>query len=216
MSTKGVFKVKCPACNEQFDADFWTVVRGDKDLELKEMLISGEFDLLMCPNCSAMVSYEETFIYLDPEKELLVFVMPEAYRAEKEKWLEKMRADYDTVKGSLLNMRSLSFEPVCFFGAAELSALLLKDRDMEEETEVMEFIAAEKKFKSAGINPSYARAHDLPFSLPYSGASPSRASALAAAKAISAANDALPRVKNLLKTLEALETESVGFIKHAH
>lgn len=221
MATKGVFKVQCPACGEQFDADFWTVVRGDKDLELKEMLLSGEFDLLMCPNCSAMVSYEETFIYLDPSRELFIFVMPGTYRGEKDKWLEKMRADYDTVKGSLLNVRSLSFEPAYFFGAAELSAMLLKDRDMEEETEVMEFIAAEKKFKTAGISPAYARAHGLPFSLPYFGASPTKEAAIAAVKDIAASNDALPRVRNLLKALEALDTDEVSFVRrsansHAH
>ncbi|OGS52353.1 MAG: hypothetical protein A3J79_05115 [Elusimicrobia bacterium RIFOXYB2_FULL_62_6] len=213
MATKGVFKVKCGACGEQFDADFWTVVRGDKDLELKEMLISGEFDLLMCPHCSEMVSYEETFIYLDPGKELFVFVMPEAYRAEKAKWLEKMRSDYDTVKASLRNVGSLNFEPACFFGAAELSALLLRDRDIEEETEVMEFIAAEKKFSVVPVNPSFARAHDLPFSLPYSGASPSRAAALAAARDIAASNDALLRVGNLLRALEALKGADIDFIR---
>jgi len=213
MATKGVFKVKCPACHEQFDADFWTVVRGDRDHDLKEMLISGEFDLLMCPKCSAMVAYEETFIYLDPDKELFIFVMPETCLSEKEKWLEKMRADYDTVKNSLLNVRSLCFEPICFFGAAELSALLLRDRDMEEETEVMEFIAAEKKFRTAEIRPSFARTHNLPFSLPYLGGAPSKDTALAAVKEIIASNDALVRVKNLLKILEQPGTSGIEFIK---
>ncbi|MBI4801825.1 MAG: hypothetical protein HY796_04805 [Elusimicrobia bacterium] len=213
MSTKGVFKVKCPACQEQFNADFWTVVRGDRDQELKEMLISGEFDLLMCPNCSALVAYEETFIYLDPGKELLVFVMPEAYLTEKDKWLEKTRADCDLVKSSMLNLQSLCFEPVYFFGAAELAALLLRDRDIEEETEVLEFIAAEKKFRTAGIHPSFARAHDLPFSLPYSGPSLSKDTALAAVHDIIASNDALLRAQNLLKILSALETAEIGFVK---
>ena len=30
MATKGVFRVECPHCGEGFDADFWTVVRGDQ------------------------------------------------------------------------------------------------------------------------------------------------------------------------------------------
>ena len=213
MSTKSVLKVKCPACQEQFDADFWTVVRGDRDRDLREMLISGEFDLLICPKCSGMVACEETFIYLDPEKELFVFVMPETYLKEKEKWLKKMRADYDTVKNSLLNMQNLCFEPICLFGAADLSALLLRDRDTEEETEVMEFIAAEKKFAAAKISPSFARAHNLPFSLPYLGVSPSKDTALAAVKDILASNDALLRVKNLCQILERHETAEIGFVK---
>ena len=52
MSIKGSFKAQCPSCKESFDADFWTVVRGDQDQDLKEALIDGELDMLMCPGCS--------------------------------------------------------------------------------------------------------------------------------------------------------------------
>lgn len=213
MSIKGVFKAECPSCNERFDADFWTVIRGDKDLALKEALISGEFDLLMCPACSNVFSCEETFIYMDPEKELLIFVMPESYLKEKEKWLEKMRQDYEALKGSFVKEGIFVFEPQFHFGAAALSDLLLRDRDVEEETDVMAFIAGERGFKYAKIRPGFARERDLPFSLPYAGASPDRNSALEAVRAIAAANDALIRVKNLLKTLEESKTPDLPFIK---
>ena len=55
MATKGVFRVECPHCGEAFDADFWTVVRGDRDHDVKELILSGEFDLLMCPKCEKPV-----------------------------------------------------------------------------------------------------------------------------------------------------------------
>ena len=122
MSIKGVFKAECPACHERFDADFWTVVRGDHDLALKEALISGEFDLLMCPSCSNVFPCEETFIYMDPEKELLIFVMPESYLKEKEKWLEKMRLDYDALRESFVKEGVFVFEPQYYFGAAALAS----------------------------------------------------------------------------------------------
>lgn len=213
MSIKGVFKAECPSCNERFDADFWTVIRGDRDQALKEALISGEFDLLMCPACSKVFPCEETFIYMDPEKELLIFVMPESYLKEKEKRLEKMRLDYEALKGSFIKEGIFVFEPQYHFGAAALAGLLLRDRDIEEETDVMAFMAGERGFKRAEIRPGFARRHDLPFSLPYAGAAPDRDSALEAARAIAAANDALVRVKNLLKILEESKTTDLPFIK---
>lgn len=212
MSIKGSFKAECPSCKERFDADFWTVIRGDQDEALKEALLSGEADMLMCPGCSKIFPAEETFIYMDPGKELLVFVMPAGYLAEKEKWLQKMRLDYEALKPSFVKEGVLSFEPLYYFGAGALSELLLRDRDMEEETEVMEFMAGERGLKKAAVRPGFAREHDIPFSLPYDGC-PCRDHALEAARAISSANDALPRVKNLVKTLEELKTQDLPFLK---
>jgi len=212
MSIKGSSKAECPSCGFKFDADFWTVIHGDQDLALKEAIISGEFDLLMCPGCSGLFPCEETFIYMSPEKELLVFVMPADYSKEREKWLEKMRLDFETLKGSFLKEGIVASEPLYYFGAGMLSDLLLRDRDMEEETDVMEFMAGERGFKSAKILPGFARLHDLPFSLPYAGC-PCRDHALEAARAITASNDALARVKNLVRTLEELKTQDLPFIK---
>ena len=213
MSIKGVFKAECPSCKEHFDADFWTIVRGDQDQTLKEEIMSGEFDLLMCPGCSNVFPCEETFIYMDPEKELLIFVMPESYLKEKEKWLDKMRLDYEVLRESFVKEGLFVFEPQYYFGAAALAGLLLRDRDMEEETDVMEFMAKERGFNNVKVQAGFARQHDLPFSLPYAGAAPDRVSALEAARTIAADNDALTRVKNLLKTLEEFKTTDLPFVK---
>jgi hypothetical protein len=212
MSIKGSFKAECPFCGERFDADFWTVIRGDRDSALKEALISGEFDLLMCPRCSKIFPCEEMFIYLDPGKELLVFVLPAGYLKEKDRWLEKMRCDHEVIKASFAKENILAVEPLYYFGAGMLSDLLLNDRDREEETDVMAFMAGERGFKSVDIRPGFARKHDLPFSLPYEGPAPDRDSALKAALAIADANDALARVKNLRKTLEELKTPELPFL----
>ena len=180
---------------------------------LKEALISGEFDLLMCPACSSVFPCEETFIYMDPDKELLIFVMPESYLKEKEKWLQKMRLDYDALKDSFVREGVFVFEPQYYFGAAALADMLIKDRDREEETDVVAFMAGERGFRHAKIRPCFARQYDLPFSLPYAGSEPDRDSALKAARAIAADNDALARVKNLLRTLEESQTPDLPFVK---
>ena len=213
MSTKGQVSIECPNCGERFAADFWTVVRGDSDADLKDLIISGEFDLLGCPRCSAVFSHEEPFLYLDPRLELLVFVMPENYRPEKEKWLAKMKADYAALGPTSFGGRLAGLEPAYFFGVDELSALLSRDRDMEEESEVLACLAGENNFKTAKVKAGPARVKDLPFCLPYSGAAPVKEGALSAVKKLLSVNDALPRLKNLLKELETLDAEEIPFIK---
>ena len=212
MSIDGTYKAECPFCGERFDADFWTVIRGDRDHKLKEAIIGGECDLLMCPACSGVFACEETFIYLDPGMELMVFVIPEARSGEKEGLLEKMRLDYEAFRKSHAEGADVDFPPLYHFGTGALSDLLRRDRDMEEETEVMQFMASERGFKSAPVRASFARERDIPFAVPYQGRL-SRENALKAVRAILADNDALPRVGNLRDVLEKTDMQELTFIR---
>ena len=81
MAIKGKFRITCPSCDHEFEGDFWTVVRGDRDFKLKKLLIEGEFDLFMCPLCKKVFVKEEAFVYHDPKMDLFVFVLPSAYMA---------------------------------------------------------------------------------------------------------------------------------------
>jgi len=213
VATKSSMRIDCPSCGESFDADFWTVVRGDRDTGLKEAIISGEFDLLMCPRCRGVFSHEETFIYLDTEKEILAFVMPSSYSGESEKWTAKMREDYEAVRPTLFQGQPVDHEPRCLFGIDELTALLLRDRDAEEETDVMEFMAREADLRVAHLLPSRARERDILFSVPYSGPEPTRGAAIEALKKIEAANDALVRVRKTRELFEKLSGDPLPFLK---
>jgi len=214
MSTKGIFRVECPHCGESFDADFWTVVRGDRDTDEKELILSGEFDLLMCPKCETMFQHEEPFLYIDPTKDLLAFVMPESYLGEKQKWIEKMTADYAPLKASLFSSQGLKAEPLFLFGLAPLTDILASDQDREEETEVMEFMAREEGMNLVPVTPAAARELDLPFTIPLPSGLTGRAAALKAAAGLRAKNDALPRLKKLIDALEAGKDDAIPFIKH--
>ncbi len=213
MSTKGAFRVECPHCGESFDADFWTVVRGDRDLEVKELILSGEFDLLMCPKCEEMFQHEEPFLYIDPARDLLAFVMPEAYLEKKDEWLARMKADYEPLRASLASGQGLSGTPLYLFGLAPLTALLEQDRDREEETEVLEFMAREDGLQLLAVKPASARELDIPFSVPMPAGLKGRAAALKAAEALRARNDALPRLKKLIDALTSLEGDELTFLK---
>ncbi|MBI4655111.1 MAG: hypothetical protein HY746_00035 [Elusimicrobia bacterium] len=231
MSTSGIISLKCPQCGEEFEAKSFTVVRGDRDFKLKETILSGEFDLFMCPACSGVFSHEEPFIYLDPDMEIFAFVLPEKYLEEKEKWIKKISGDYADIRDSLKKDPSFSFEQKFLFGIGSLIELLSADRDAQEETEVIEFIAKDFKMNFCRISPSFARNQSLPFSVPYltekpeqrasdsSGAGsnasqPEKKTCLEALKKIMSANQSLPRLKNLMKLLELLESEEISFAKN--
>ena len=213
MSTKGSFAVECPHCGEGFDADFWTVVRGDLDLDVKELIFSGEFDILLCPKCSKLFQHEEPFLYIDPSRDLLAFVMPESYLEKKDEWIARMKADYEPLRKGLNAMQGLAAEPLCLFGLAPLTALLENDRDREEETEVMEFMAREEGMRLLPLKPAAARELDIPFSMPVVKGLAGRAASLKAAEALFARNDALPRLKKLIAALSALPGEEIPFLK---
>jgi hypothetical protein len=213
MATKGVFRIECPHCGEGFDADFWTVVRGDRDHDVKELILSGEFDLLICPKCEEMVQHEEPFLYIDPGRDILAFVMPEGYEAEKEKWVARMNADYEPLRASLFAGQGLTADPLYLFGLGQLTARLESDRDREEETEVMEFMAREDGLNLIPVNPVAARELDIPFTLPMPAGLFSRAAALKAAEDLFAKNDALPRLKKLISALKTGSDDTIPFVK---
>ena len=213
MATKGVFRVECPHCGDSFDADFWTVVRGDRDAEVKEQILSGEFDILMCPKCETMFQHEEPFLYIDPGKDLLAFVMPETYLEKKDEWIARMKKDYEPVRASLVSGQGVNAEPQFLFGLAPLTALLETDRDREEETEVMEFIAREAGLHLLPVRPAAARELDIPFSIPMPAGLAGRAAALKAAEELCARNDALPRLKRLVDALKAAAGDEIAFLK---
>ncbi|OGR67810.1 MAG: hypothetical protein A2081_04165 [Elusimicrobia bacterium GWC2_61_19] len=214
MATKGQFRVECPHCGESFDADFWTVVRGDRDHDVKELILSGEFDLLICPKCEDMVQHEEPFLYIDPTRDILAFVMPESYEAEKDKWIARMQADYQPVKAALTAGQGLTGEPLYLFGLGALTALLESDRDREEETDVMEFMAREEGLQLLPVKPAAARELDLPFTIPVRTGMAGRAAALSAAEGLYAKNDALPRLKKLVEFLKTPGSDTVPFLKN--
>ena len=211
MSLKGIFSVECPHCGEKFDAHCWTIVHGGQDEDVKELFFTGEFDLLMCPKCDTVFRHEEPFVYLEPEKELVLFVMPEAYRAEKDKWIAKMQADFSQVREMFLEEAGMA-EPRCVFGLDSVQQLLSEDRDRSEETEVMEFMAAEAGFRVLAVMPQKARDMDIPFSVPVDGGLGAD-SARKAVSSLAKANPYLPRLKKLAEILDTLPGDEVPFLK---
>lgn len=210
MSTENYRNIKCPHCHQEFEARFWTVVRGDIDIELKDMILRGDFNTLLCPNCSNIFFYEDNFIYLDPKAQLLIFVIP-SYEKGKTELIEKLDEDYRAIKEYLVGKTNLNFEPWYLFGIEELKELLEKDIDIEEETDVLIEICKEKNIDIMNIDKNFARKRDLPFVIPFE-KSKHRYDVIETVKNIFNENPALKRLKNLIEVLQESEDETIEFI----
>jgi uncharacterized Zn-finger protein len=209
MATENYRIVRCPYCSNEFEAKFWSVVRGDIDINIKEIIINGEFNLLMCPQCQKIFSLEENFIYLDPSAKILAFVMPGYYKERKE-LVEKLKDDYNLIKEHLISEGKLNFKPYYLFGIDELIDILKNDMDIQEETDVIYFVCEQKKLNVKKIDKIRAREKGLPFIMPYSKGL-SRADIIKTLKEIIKENKKLKRLQNLINELEK-NGEDIDFL----
>lgn len=204
MSLKGKISARCPKGCDEFETEVWSLIRGDADDALRQTVIAGELNLLLCPSCGSPFFAAEPVVYLDARAELLAFVLPESYRERADYWEEKMRADYDVLKGAFGEDVRLEAEPQIFFGFEPLVSLLEDDDFRGEEGEVMECFARELGLGLYRVSPGYARSRRIPPSLPYAGRrrSPGRADIVAGLEKIMASGGSLPLYKAYLKALK--------------
>ncbi len=167
MAFKGLIEAVCPKGCEPFETEVWSFVRGDKDAELREILVAQELNLLLCPQCGTAFFPEAPVVYLDSAAELLAFVFPASYREREEYWRDKMGDDFAAMRQALGERALVDMEPRIFFGFEELSRLLEEDDYQGEEREVMEFIARDLGLSLYSVSPSYARNNRIPSSLPF-------------------------------------------------
>ncbi len=203
MSFKGEIEAKCPRGCEPFEAEVWSFIRGDRSVELRDAILARECNLLLCPACNSAFIPEEPYVYFEPQRELLAFVFPESYRGKEAFWRDKMRADFALMKESLGADLSLDLEPELFFGEEELAKVLEREDYAGEEREVMEFIANDLGLSLYQVSPRYAREHDVPASLPFTGKTATPSSVVAGLEKLLGENDRLTAYGGFLSKLKA-------------
>lgn len=163
-SIKGEGSVNCPHCEESFDAEFWTLIRGDEDLELKDSLIGGELNLVSCPSCGHFFYHERTIIYFDPTIELLAFVWG-GREEDFENHKAQMKKDFELLKNNLTSL-NIDYQPFYLKSLAELKAMIEYEDFTRTQSEVIATLAAENNFKVIALKPSVARVSGFPFYAP--------------------------------------------------
>ncbi len=205
MSFKGEIMARCPGECEPVEVEVWSFVRGDQDEPLRESLLAGDLNLLVCENCGRVFSPEATVVYFDPREEFLAFIFPEMYRSEEERWRAKMHDDFEELRGIDGTEGAFSCEPLLFFGMAEVSKQMNLDEGMEDEVRVAEHLCLNLDLALLPIDRAYARARALPRVLPYSSRrgkkAPVREDALDGLMCLLKANDRLEGFRRWLAHL---------------
>ena len=203
MAYKGVVQAQCPFCSESFEAEVWSVVRGDLDGEIADRMLSGEINFLACPACEKPFYYEHTLLYLDPTRDIMAFIYPEAYAAEKERWRATMEADNRKFQAALPEKDRRAYGPMLFFGLAAFEEAMRREAVLLEEWEVAAAVAGELGLGIFLVAPSYAREKGIPGYLPVApGAGAMRARLLAGLKTLVTANDRLAQYVAYMKVVD--------------
>ncbi|MFH1724100.1 MAG: CpXC domain-containing protein [Elusimicrobiota bacterium] len=173
MSFRGAIEARCPNGCGPAMTEVWSFVRGDVDEALRDSLLAGELNLLLCERCGQPFYPETTVVYFDARTELVAFVFPESHRKDADRWRRKMREDFAEMRRVLATRMPLKAEPLSFFGFDEIRALLQAEDDLEDEVMVAEFLCRELELAAYQVDRTFARLRHLPRIMPYAGAPPS-------------------------------------------
>ena len=134
MALKVPYELKC-SCGKRFQADIYEYVFTEHDPQLKDMILSGEFNCITCPSCQETLIIENRFLYRDEKNLLWVWVYnkgEEAYRKDLEKELLKKNT---FIEGHFLDEQE-KYHKFLVFGREGLIELLLKEDKTLKRKEV--------------------------------------------------------------------------------
>ncbi len=69
-------QIQCPQCGTPFVAEIQQVIDVDQNPELKQMLLAGQINVAVCPNCGAGGQLATPLVYHDSEHELFMIHVP--------------------------------------------------------------------------------------------------------------------------------------------
>jgi len=76
--------VTCPACHIRYQASAQSIIDVGPDPRLKAMLLQGRLNVGICPNCGTTGMLSVPLAYHDPEKELLLTLVPAELRMNED------------------------------------------------------------------------------------------------------------------------------------
>ncbi|MGE5224893.1 MAG: CpXC domain-containing protein [Omnitrophica WOR_2 bacterium] len=88
-------RINCPNCRQPITADIQQLFDVAQEPDAKQRLLSGQFNIVQCPNCGYQGMVATPIVYHDPEKELLLSYFPPE--------LNMPRDEQERLIGSLIN-----------------------------------------------------------------------------------------------------------------
>ena len=131
MALKAAYDIRC-SCGAGFTGDVCEYVFAEHDPEMKDAILSGEFNRVPCPSCGQRLSVENRFLYRDEKNRLWVWVCGKEEESRKDA-LTEGRIE----KSAFLDWHFLEdmddYRKFLVFGRDGLLELLLKeDPDLQK------------------------------------------------------------------------------------
>jgi len=134
MALKATYDIRC-SCGSAFRGDICEYVFVDHDPELKDAILSGEFNRVPCPSCGERLSVESRFLYRDEKNRLWVWVCGKGEEPARDALIEELFEKNTFMDCHFLEDRE-SYAKHIVFGRDGLLELLWKeDRDLKKNEE---------------------------------------------------------------------------------
>jgi len=125
MALKAKYEIRC-VCNTTFIGDIIEYVFSEHDPELKDSILSGEFNLVMCPSCDQSIPVENRFLYRDEKNKLWVWVCKREEEPQRDALTEELIEKNASMEFHFLGERK-SYRKYLVFGREGLLELLLRE-----------------------------------------------------------------------------------------
>ncbi len=125
MALKAKYEIRC-GCNTTFVGDIIEYVFSEHDPELKDSILSGEFNLVTCPSCDQSIPVENRFLYRDEKNKLWVWVCKREEESQRDALTEELIEKNAPMEFHFLGERE-SYRKYLVFGREGLLELLLRE-----------------------------------------------------------------------------------------
>lgn len=166
MSTFNDIDVKCEKCGEEFRGTLWTAVHAKQDPELRDLLLGGELNMVMCPQC-AHVAYQDHFVlYQDPDAELIAYVYPPSQKDQAAVLTEGMFKGFEEAQSVYEPKERLAYKPILVFGLETLVEMMREEEERGEQSQIAQILCKEMGMPVLLLTPAAARQRQLPRTIP--------------------------------------------------
>src|SRR5207302_6347179 len=149
--------VTCEECGEEFKGTVWTAIHAGQDPKLKDILLGGELNLIMCPKCSH-VAYQEHFIlYQEPAAELVAYIYPSSQQNDEEFLRASMMANFREAQAVYKPKDRKDYDPILVFGLETFVEMMQAEEARAEQSQIAQAICKEKGIPYQLLRPSEAR-----------------------------------------------------------
>lgn len=125
MALKATYEIRCN-CDTTFTGDIFEYVFSEHDPELKDSILSGEFNLVTCPSCDRSIPVENRFLYRDEKNKLWVWVCKREEEPQRDALAEELIENKASMEFHFLEDRE-SYRKFLVFGREGLLELLLRE-----------------------------------------------------------------------------------------